>query len=82
MTATMKNENSANARKKLYQITSSKALAFNPQPENNTRIISTDRQAKTALASRNPLAFGARPTNPALTTPKIVSGSKGKMLNK
>uniref|UniRef100_A0A915IZI4 Reverse transcriptase RNase H-like domain-containing protein n=1 Tax=Romanomermis culicivorax TaxID=13658 RepID=A0A915IZI4_ROMCU len=82
MTATTKNENPPNARKKLYQIPSSKALAFIPKLENNTQIISTDPQAETALASRNPLAFGATPTNPVPTTPKIASGSSGKTLNK
>uniref|UniRef100_A0A915JKK2 Uncharacterized protein n=1 Tax=Romanomermis culicivorax TaxID=13658 RepID=A0A915JKK2_ROMCU len=60
MTTTAKNKNPTNAMKKIYQITGSKALAFNPKPENNTQIVSTDPQAATALASRNPLAFAPK----------------------
>uniref|UniRef100_A0A915K8Z4 Uncharacterized protein n=1 Tax=Romanomermis culicivorax TaxID=13658 RepID=A0A915K8Z4_ROMCU len=82
MTAITKNKNRAYAQMKTHWITGSKALAFNPKPGNSTQIVSTDPQAKTAFASRNPLAFGATPTNPAPTTQKIVSGSNGKMLNK
>uniref|UniRef100_A0A915HUI5 Uncharacterized protein n=1 Tax=Romanomermis culicivorax TaxID=13658 RepID=A0A915HUI5_ROMCU len=82
MIATTKNENPANALRKIYPVIGNKALATNLKPERHMPIISTDPQAETALASHIPQVFGARPTNPAPTTPKIASGSSGKTLNK
>uniref|UniRef100_A0A915K511 Uncharacterized protein n=1 Tax=Romanomermis culicivorax TaxID=13658 RepID=A0A915K511_ROMCU len=55
MIATTKNENPVNAQKKLYQATGSEAHAINLKPQIHTQIVSTDLQAETALASRNPL---------------------------
>uniref|UniRef100_A0A915IBV7 Reverse transcriptase/retrotransposon-derived protein RNase H-like domain-containing protein n=1 Tax=Romanomermis culicivorax TaxID=13658 RepID=A0A915IBV7_ROMCU len=82
MIATTKNENPANAWRKLYPVMGNKALAINLNPERHTPITSTDPPAETALPSCNPQVFHATPTNPAPTTRKIASGSNGRTLNK
>uniref|UniRef100_A0A915HT02 Uncharacterized protein n=1 Tax=Romanomermis culicivorax TaxID=13658 RepID=A0A915HT02_ROMCU len=71
MTATTKSKNHTNAWMNPHWITGSKAFVFNPKTLNSTQIVSTDLPAEIAFAWRNPLAFGATPTNRAPTTQKI-----------
>uniref|UniRef100_A0A915KR82 Uncharacterized protein n=1 Tax=Romanomermis culicivorax TaxID=13658 RepID=A0A915KR82_ROMCU len=82
MIMTTKNVNPNNALRKIYPLTGNKALITNLNLERHTSTASTDLQAEITLASHKTQAFGATPTSPAPTIPKIAFGSSDKTLNK
>uniref|UniRef100_A0A915J797 Uncharacterized protein n=1 Tax=Romanomermis culicivorax TaxID=13658 RepID=A0A915J797_ROMCU len=80
MITNTENINPDKAPRKIYPVTSNKALAINLNPERHMPTASTDLQAEIVLASCNLQAFGVTSTSHPPTTPKIASGLSDKTL--
>uniref|UniRef100_A0A915IG83 Uncharacterized protein n=1 Tax=Romanomermis culicivorax TaxID=13658 RepID=A0A915IG83_ROMCU len=81
--ATRKNANPDSTPRNINLTPTTRFLANNPNHRITTTTVLTAPQAATdsTLLSINPQVFGAMLTKPEPTTPKIVFGPNGKMLN-